>query len=190
MKSLLCEINKDANRIVTECAIIEQNLCAAAKHLSVTDKHLDEGVTHWLNKIEHNIPKLKNSDDENARANLNRIITILGILEGLTNPDLAATLDKKMGGSLGEILANIGSTDKTQNANALRSIEQLAHAPSMLSFIERSNDVMQSDDSERAIAFIKNIRFKIDRVINARLHANKSNPNTASQQVPQQQSSA
>lgn len=177
MKPLLLEINEQADNVVAENAIIDHNLTLLSEYLSLSAEQLNEAVTSWLAKIRGLSAAGKFAGKMGRGATgipaekKDAVAKILGALDAITNPDLADALDEK--GDLGSILLKVSSENKDESNAALHRLLGIGNHPSVKSFVENAQKVMQSievrNNTQPFEALTKKIQAKIEPIMNKKV---------------------
>jgi len=164
MDSLLHEINKQTDDVITEREIISSNINLVANYLSMSTDQLNESISTWLAKV-RNTASTGNLNPEKKDS----VVKILGALSAISNPDLADALDEK--GDLGTILFNAGGKDKAMSNAGLQRLLMIGNHPSVKSFV--ANVAQSIDDPQSISTLTKQIQAKIEPVMNKRLAAER-----------------
>ncbi len=165
MDSLLYQINKNADGMITESTIIANNLDFLTEYLTISMEQLNEAVTTWLARVRNSI--------SNGKLDANKkdsIIKILGALAAISNPDLADALDDR--GDLGTILFNAGDKDKNKSNAGLQRLLILGRHPSVKSFVQTAAKAVNNPQS--IDAFTKQIQAKIEPIMNKKLSTERN----------------
>lgn len=157
---LLSQINEQVNVTMAENAVISNNITLLAEHLSLSMEQLNEAITTWLSKVRNTIGTGKLDP-----AKKDSVVSILGALSALSNPDLADALDEK--GDLGTILYNAGGKDKLKSNAALQRLLMIGREPSVKAFV--ANAMKAAEDPHAAEALTKQIQVKIEPIMNKKL---------------------
>lgn len=168
MNSLLFEINKQADKTLTENKIISDNIDLLLEYLSMEPEQLNEAISTWLAKVRNTVSSGKMDPEKK-----NSVVKILGALSAISNPDLADALDEK--GDLGTILFNAGGKDKMKSNLGLQSLLMLGNHPSVKAFV---NDASRAiDDSQIMDSLTKQIQSKIEPIMNKKLGMERRDSN-------------
>jgi len=157
MKTLLNEINENADILVKNEEIITENVKKVGEYLELTPVQLDEAVSSWLVKVKNLVSRNTLNPDKKQQ-----VIKVLAALAAISNPDLAAALNDN--GDLGSILFNAGGVDKTASNSALHKLAAIGAHPSVKGFISGAEKAV--DDPQGIDIYTKEIQIKIDKVMN------------------------
>lgn len=159
--SLIQQIDEAVIQQAEVDARIEGNIDALLESAEVTIEQLDEAVTQWVAKLRNAIGRGRL--DPNKKGS---IVNILGSLLAMSDEDVADALDEK--GDMGSLLDAIGGADKQLSNAALKRLVQLGRHPSVRTYVQRAQEIVDGDPNEAGQA-LKKVQMSLDQVMRRKL---------------------